>query len=702
MYSKFKAKWEAMEQNSEFLRLIQYSAKQLKSMVDDKRVPYVLDFINNAINTYQGIQRDRRTEIYYYPAEKSDEVRTEVINVVKDAKLRENNFIYTESDVFLDGLVQKLGAVTYEWSREKNKNGTLKIRRIHPRGLMWGSSQEYDKSDATWMSYHDYFSRRELIMRHPDKKKIIDKLPSGLDEFDMDRDPSYLEDLLDEELQKLAYITYYERHWETRYFIQDSESGQYHSEYYDDQTSAEEEVAKMQGELQEAIIAETGQPAEVEGRFIVKKDKYPVVRKTVVVCEEELEHETIDEPFIPIDIYHPYFSDGDWYCPLDIQKDSQRYFNKMFSMADHWISAGAKGLILYDEKAVPKEEADKVQQAFSTTGGLIGVRDLNNYKEINSQGPSYQLFQLMETAKSVSEDAAGGRNFMGRKETASESGVAVRNRVEQAGLSSFVIFDNLRRWKVAVGEHVAWYLTHYLTYPEVVRIEGEELVQEVMQKFNKANGRDWFQKSDMRPGIGFFEINTDKQNTIEDLKVDVIVDEARWSVSKNQSILQEVNMAMQSNPNLAKTFPPEVMLEFLNLPFSEKEKARARIAQLEQMQTQLEIAKVQQQANISASLDDIMELPPMAAAQMLQKYFGVQVDPNQLSNPDQLERVKALAELQMKDQEHKIDMATKIQSAVIDGQIQKQKMGLEREKGIQQLELAKAKKATNGSKQGVD
>lgn len=668
VHRKFKLKWDEMAENSKFLRLLQYSDKQLSKMKEDGRVPYVLDYLNSSINTFQGIQRDRRTEIFYFPSEKSDEVAAEVLNVVKDAKLRENNFIYIESDVFLDGLVQKLGGVTYDWSKEKNKNGTLKISRIHPRCVMWDlNALEYDKTDAVWIATHEFLSKREMKVLFPDKAKIIDKMSFDPDElFDLNLTSEYRQSLIDDDRDALALIKYYEKRWEPRYFIQDVSSGLYEATYYDTLKAAEEEIEKKKAEAEQQQMA--GVTDSVE--FTVKRDTYPVVYKTCVAGETELSHECIDEPFFPVDIYHPFWVDGDWYCPLDVQKDGQRYFNKMFSMADHWIGTQSKGLILYNTSAVNKAEADRVKKAFSGTGGLVGVKDIDNYKEFQSAGPAPQLFTLMELAKTTMEENAGGRNFQGRKETASESGVAVRSRVEQAGLSAFVIFDNLRRWKMAVGEHMAWYLTTYMTYPEVLRIEGEELVSQVEKTFSQSVGREWFQKSEIKPGVGYFSVNTEAQNTIENLKVDCIVDEARWSVSKNQAILQEINLSMQSNPNLAKTFPPEVMLEFMNLPFSTKQEAHVRIKQLEQIQMQIEAMKVQSQAAISASLTDMLDLPPEVAAQFLQKYFGIQADPSRIQSKKgqemKLDAAKVMMDMQMKKEEHSFDMQAKVMEQGLD------------------------------------
>jgi len=197
----FNRKWESMRENSKFLRLNQYSEKQLAKMKEQKRVPYVLDYINAAVNTFQGIQRDKRTEIFYYGVEAKDEMRVEVLNALKESAFQVNNFIYTESDIFQDGLVMKVGGLGYEWSRETNKNGALKLFRIPPEQLMWdANSMEFDHSDATWVSRHRMFSKLDLINRRPEMKEEIEKMSWFADgEMSIDNVTSaYLDSILDE------------------------------------------------------------------------------------------------------------------------------------------------------------------------------------------------------------------------------------------------------------------------------------------------------------------------------------------------------------------------------------------------------------------------------------------------------------------------------------------------------------------------
>lgn len=688
-YSTFKEKWDQMLSNSEFLRLLQYSDSQLAKMEKQNRVPYVLDHSNAAVNTFQGIQRDRRTEVFYYPVEESDDVACEVLNAVKDSTLSQNNFIYTESDMFTDGLIQKLGAISYEWSREKDKNGGLLIRKLRPRELMWDlNAQEYDKSDATWMSRYRMYGKEDLKARFPWLSKKIEKMSffTGSEMADLGLRKDYVEAIQDSSAGWVALIEYFKKVYESRFFIRNLTSGYVEDTYFTDKKSAEARVKERIQEYQQKIAeiaAKSGMMPPEPPNFDVFMDKTAVIKKitvahdTLFTTEDGGTEEKLDEPFYPIDTYHPFFHDGDWWCPVDILKDGQRYFNKMFSTLDHWIGSMSKGLLLGSSNN--PEEEKKVQQMFSTTGGFAHVTDVEDYKLFESRGPAPQLYDSLGLARQNLEDNSGGRNFQGKKETASESGVAVRTRIEQGGLSGFVIFDNLRRTKISAGAKIAWYLTHYMTYPTVVRIEGEELVQATFEQMQKSEtSKNWFRKNPLRPGVGFLEVNSTEANTIEGLKVDVNVDEARWSVSKSMSILQELNAAMQSNPLLAQVFPPETMVDLMPIPFSTKQEAKARMKQLEQQQMALEQAKASKPPSLSADLGDIKELPPSAKAQLL-AMFGIQVNPQELMQPDP-EVMKSQQDMMMAQQKHQLDMEGMTQKTRLELQAQSAKNQMDEQK----------------------
>jgi hypothetical protein len=693
--STFKEKWVKMQQNSDFVRLIQYSSDQLAKMKN--RVPYVLDYINSSINTLGGIQRDKRTEIYYYPVEPTDSLRTEILNLVKDSQLRRNDFTFLESDVFRDGIIEKVGGIGYEWSLEKNKNGALKTFRIPPRQFMWDlNAREYNKSDAMWVERNRLITKSELATLYPDNRKQIEKMSFDFDALqDAGFNTDYIQEVYDPKNGWLYLIEHYYKTYKPKFFIRNLTNGLIDEVYYDTQKDVDEEIRTRLQMFEQSINEAMARAPSMmlpppPPQFDTIKDTYPVITKCCVAGELGLEEDELKEPFYPIDLYHPYFHDGDWWCPVDVQKDAQRYFNKMFSMIDHWIGSMSKGLLLGRTGADPSEKK-RVREMFSTTGGFAEVENPNDYKLFESKGPAPQLFTMINVAQQNLEDNSGGRNFMGRKETASESGVAVQTRIEQGGLSGFVMFDNLRRWKQAVGEKVAWYLTTYMTTPQIVRIEGDELVQETLAKFQNTEAQGWFEKDPIRPGVGYLAVNSGKHNTLEQLKVDVVVDEARWSVNRSANILNQLNMAMQSNPGLAQTFPPEEMVDLLPLPYSTKEKIKARMKELAAQQQALEQAKVLPPPSISASLGDMQKLPPNAFAELLFKAFGVKMDPREVQNSDilkaEIDIAKTQADLQMKGQAHEQDMIMKSQTHSQQMQQGQQKMAFDHVKGLQTLAM---------------
>ena len=157
----------------------------------------------------------------------------------------------------------------------------------------------------------------------------------------------------------------------------------------------------------------------------------------------------------------------------------------------------------------------------------------------------------------------------------------------------------------------------------------------------------------MRPGVGFLEINTVEQNTIEELKMDVVVEEAKFSPTKSQSILEQLNIAMQSNPLLGASFPPDKMVDLLPLPYSTKQEMKEGIKKNQEFNQQLEIAKAIKPPSVTASLSDIEMLDPSERAQMLEKYFKIQPSSDHVP----AEQGKIQNDMMMAQQKHQQELA---------------------------------------------
>lgn len=618
----FQVKWDEAFENARFMRQLQFTDDQLRKISKTDRVPYVLDYISIPINTHIGDQRDNRTDIMYLPVEAGDDVRAEVLNVVKDSMLRQNHWIYTASDIFQDGIIEKCGAVGYEWTTEKNPKGELRVFRIPPRQLTWDlNRRDYELAKSLWVSRTRLYGRREMMNKFAEHKSEIEKLSSTLDELDdLNLDESYRKQISDLELDALALIEFYEKDYKSRFFVE-MDGRKILDGFYLTRKEAEDGIEGLKARQEQFANQFTELniiPPPPPSYDIIQHDVPVVLRSEIcqnIVFTDRKETNLSDYPY---DAYYPYWHDGEWWSMVDMYKDPQRFINKMFMMVDHQIGVNSKGILLIDEN-VPDTQAKQIIDGWSGTGFAGRIKDpKNNIEYIPPQGFDPRLLAAMEIAINNLEKKSGGGNYFGQKETAGEAAAAIRQRIERGGVSSFPVFDNFDRFLLSAGEKIAWYLTSYMTAEQKMRIEGEELTALARQEFP-----DWYKDSVM-PNLGFLTINTSPQNTIKDLTVDIIVDKSRHSVTKNQQILAQLAVMMQSSPLLAESVPPELLLELFDLPATVKRKMQQSMQQLLQVRMQKDMASVTKPPSLSASFADIKMLPPEAQVQFA-KLFGIEL-----------------------------------------------------------------------------
>jgi hypothetical protein len=196
--------------------------------------------------------------------------------------------------------------------------------------------------------------------------------------------------------------------------------------------------------------------------------------------------------------------------------------------------------------------------------------------------------------------------MLGLKQTASESGRAVLARQAQAGLDNFVPLDNLRRTKLDLGKKIAWFLTNEITAARKLRITGSTFEIQEMQK------QGLLEPHPFKPTLGYMEVNTKPQNTIEDLEVDVVVGEAEFSPNRMQANLAAMTDAFKSGM-VAVPPPPDVAIDMLPIPQELKERWKATLQPKEEP-----VSK-----GVSINYKDI---PPDSKAQVLDK-MGIPSNP---------------------------------------------------------------------------
>jgi len=280
----------------------------------------------------------------------------------------------------------------------------------------------------------------------------------------------------------------------------------------------------------------------------------------------------------------------------------------------------AKGLLRI-HPAVPEPERKKIIENWNKTGGSIVAKE-GQVEQIQGAGPAPQLFSLLDRVDALYKETFGGANMLGLKQSASESGRAVLARIAQAGLDNLIPLDNLRRTKHLLGSKVAWYLSNKVSAPRVMRLVGDDLTMQMLQ-----DGRmeEYFKPAKNRPNTGYLEVNSEEKNTITGLEVDVVVDEAQYSPTKNMQMLNQLTDFGKTGL-MTEPPPPEVIVDLLPIPNSLKQTWKNALAQ----------RVPEPEMKVSTNYKD---LPPEAQVQALEKQ-GLKATPQQATDKQVFDKVK--------------------------------------------------------------
>lgn len=612
--SDFTPRWERAKENARFYALDPYTEDQKNRLRKQNRQPFNFDKTSHAMNVLLGTQREGRLDIQFLERTQEDSAKTEVLNSVWKYYADTNEFLYRESDVFQDGVVNQCGIFGIKIDKSKYYAGDLKVYRVPFDQVLWDTnSRTYDLSweegtGANWFSHREFFRRNELIVQYPNAKELINLAGKDAQGEPQARPLRY--DLWYDEKKELVGVrNFYERDYKRKYLIWQEGSEVPEEQIY---ATKKEAVAEIQDRIAQfsafsaQIFSASGQMLPVPSFDILEID-CPIVTKTVAMINGVLEDKkefALGE--FPYSLYFAYYNDGDYWTAIERMKDPQMFYNRMFMQLDHWVGVSAKGLLRKDPR-LTKRQSDDIDQKWGKTGGTF-TAPAGRVELIESRGPLPQLFSMMDRAENIMDETFGGGNALGLKQTASESGRAVLARQAQAGLDNFVPLDNLRRTKLDLGKKIAWFLTHEITTARKLRITGNSLELQRLIQGGIA------QPHDFKPNVAYVEINTRPENTIENLEVDVIVSEAQYSPSKMIASLSAMTDAFKSGM-VSQPPPPEIAIGLLPIPEEYKQKWLA-LYQEKPPETKVAL-------NVSYK-----DMPPQAQAQV-EEMIGIQPAPEE-------------------------------------------------------------------------
>lgn len=266
---------------------------------------------------------------------------------------------------------------------------------------------------------------------------------------------------------------------------------------------------------------------------------------------------------------------NNWFSAISMMKDPQRGLNTMRRQLMHLLQTSPKGILMHESGAIlnieeyEKRSADPTYHMELSRDG-IGRVAFTNQPQIS---PIYG--QLDGTFVQSMKDTSGVQDsLLGIQTSSREPGVTVKMR-QETGLSVlFVLFQNFALARKTLTKQLIYNIKQFVDEPTVVRIEGPK-------------------------GAELLQINTDanpQSPTFNDISLgeyDLYVEEGIESSTMRMAVGQWLTEFAMNNPG---AIPPDVIMEYTNLPFSVKQQVKTHHEQAQQAQMQAQQAEMMVQA----------------------------------------------------------------------------------------------------------
>ena len=563
----------------------QWTPEEEASHYQQNRIPIVYNEIQHKVDHLCGTQTQTRMDSKCMAREQGDEVAAQLLTHVVKWVEQINDLEYIESEVFKDALIKGFGAAVIYWHYDDIESGYPKIEKIPFNELYWdGQSKKMNLEDARWMARVVKMSRLEAMEQFPDHAEVIETLSSdatwgGVTGYSV---PTRRQDSFAGTYYRnysrgrdtVEVIEYYERVKIFRYVVFDGIRDE--EMHFDSRREAYEYFDGLVEAYTDNGIGITA----TDGTQIVKIVTHTLnqILQTILVQSEVIEHNLLAIREFPYIVNFGYFSDGDYWAFVDSLIDPQRQINRAFSQWDFSLGTSSKNAITVRKQSLVRGYTmEDLRRDWAGTSPVIEVNDHGAIQQLPNQPVNPELFNSINFSIQRMNDYAGGKNALGLQESAAESGRAVIARAEQGGLARLPLFDNLRYWRQQLTLRIVWWIKNYMDAGQIYRVIGAD------------------------KDIQYVRLDDGQMDTIREIKIDVIIDEAVKSESVRERQFQQLKELFATIQGV----PPDViittMLPFSTIPESKKQEILNSIQYYQQYQQ--EMAQKQDEQKLQQEVD---------------------------------------------------------------------------------------------------
>jgi hypothetical protein len=258
---------------------------------------------------------------------------------------------------------------------------------------------------------------------------------------------------------------------------------------------------------------------------------------------------------IPLVLFGAYkdFDNNRWFGSITMAKDPQRALNTTRRQLVHLLQVSPKGILMHEAGVILNIEEYEDRSSEPNyhmelqKGGLEKVKFSTQPQISPIYGQLDELFS--QSIKNVvgTQDA-----LLGIQTSSREPGVTMQMRQETGIAVLYIIFENFRQSRLNLAEFMVSLIQQYETMERVIRIQGPEGA-----KLLQVN-------SQMNP-------QTEGFNDVSFGEFDAVIDENVENTTMRAFAMQMLSQFGQNNPG---TIPPDLLMEYSNMPYSAKMKVR--------------------------------------------------------------------------------------------------------------------------------
>ena len=509
-----------------------------------KRPATVYNEVKPKIDMLVGMAAQTKHETTVIPVGTEDESLVELMGGTLKHFQRKLKIKRKELEVF-EHTVKSGRSLLYFYIDKLNPfKPVIKCTRVEGRNFWFDpDAQEYDYSDARYLFIDKWLTKEEIEQFWPDFDS------SQAEQYGRQSDdPSFF----DEAREKYRIVEgWYYKLIEVIYFINPMSKK---VEWLTPQN-----FAKFVKTLREGIDIGEEEPfiynEAITQQKSFKKQYYYMIFSGTSKLEGDISPLNWEGfPAIFCGAYKAYDTNS-WFGAITGMKDPQRTLNTNRRQLIYLLQALPKGTLMHEVGAILNIEEYEEKSSDPNFHLEIARGQFEKVKFLQQPTISniYSLFDDV-CVQSMKDTSGAQDSLMGVQTSSREPGITVKARQETGIAVLYILFDNFRETRFSAGKLLMSLIQQYITEETIIRIEGEKGAQ--MLQIN----------SQMNPQVSGF-------NDIAAGEFDYTVSETAETMTIRAATAQ---MLIDFNHNQPGTIPPDVLLDYVDLPFSAKQRVKAQ------------------------------------------------------------------------------------------------------------------------------